>query len=51
VLGYPGREFRVVLGGPVPSRYIGTLDPHGRILGAVALPDGSSAARLLRLVP
>jgi len=51
VLSYPGREFRVVLGGSAQSRYIGTLDPHGRVLGAVALPDGSSAARLLRLVP
>jgi len=51
VLGYPGREFHVVLGGTMQSRYIGTLDPRGRVLGAVALPDGSSAARLLRLVP
>jgi len=51
VLGYPGREFRVVLGGTVQSRYIGTLDPHGRVLGAVALPDGSSAAGMLRSVP
>jgi len=51
VLGYPGREFRVVLGGSVRSHYMGTIDQHGRVLGAVALPDGSSAARLLRSVP
>ena len=50
VLAYPGREFRVVLSG-APSRYIGTLDPRGRVLGAVALPDGSSAAGMLRIVP
>ncbi|MGD1071214.1 MAG: hypothetical protein ABSB15_13820 [Bryobacteraceae bacterium] len=50
VLSYPGREFRVVLAG-APPRYIGTLDPRGRILGAVSLPDGSSAAQLLRSLP
>jgi hypothetical protein len=56
VLSYPRREFRVVLMGltassPRSARYIGTLDPHGRVLGAVALPDGSNAATLLRSVP
>jgi hypothetical protein len=56
VLSYTRREFRVVLMGPAPSspysaRYIGTLDPRGRILGAPALPDGSNAAALLHSVP
>jgi hypothetical protein len=53
VLTYPGREFRVVLecrAGASPH-YIGALDPGGRVLGAVSLPDGSSAAALLRSVP
>jgi len=56
VLSYPRREFRVVLMGPAPSsphsaRYIGTLDPRGRILGAAALPDGSNTAALLHSIP
>jgi hypothetical protein len=51
VLTYPGREFRVVLAGSAAPHYMGTLDLHGRVLGAVSLPDGSSAAQLLRAVP
>jgi len=53
VLSYPRREFRVVLMGPTPSaaRYIGTIDPGGRVLGAAALPDGSSAAAVLHSLP
>jgi hypothetical protein len=53
VLSYPRREFRVVLMGPNPAetRYIGAVDPHGRILGAAASPDGSDTIALLHSVP
>jgi hypothetical protein len=52
-LSYPRRQFAVVLMGSDKSdaRYIGTLDPRGRILDAPALPDGTNAAPLLRSVP
>jgi hypothetical protein len=53
VLSYPGRQFAVVLAGGSPEdfRYIGAVDPVGRVLNATMLPDGSSAARLLRALP
>jgi hypothetical protein len=54
-LAYPARRYSVILMGTKPDqarypgdlRYIGTLDPQGRILEAVRFPDGSSAEPLL----
>lgn len=48
-LTYPARHFSVILMGSNPNdaQYIGTLDPHGRVLDAIRLRDGSSAAALL----
>lgn len=53
VLYYPRRQFAVVLEGRAPGtfRYIGSVDPMGRVLNAPTLPDGSNAAPLLRSVP
>jgi len=44
-LAYPARRYSVILMGSKPDRqrYIGTLDPQGRVLDAVRFPDGSSA--------
>jgi hypothetical protein len=43
----------VVLKGAVPeeARYIGAVDPMGRVLNAPTLPDGSNAASVLRALP
>jgi hypothetical protein len=48
-LAYPARRYSVILMGPTKddARYIGTLDPYGRVLDAVRLPDGSSGESLL----
>jgi hypothetical protein len=48
-LAYPTRRYSVILmgSGDGEARYIGTLDPHGRILDAVHLRDGASAESLL----
>jgi hypothetical protein len=48
-LAYPARRYSVILMGSQSDRqrYIGTLDPQGRVLDAVRLPDGSSADALL----
>jgi hypothetical protein len=53
-LSYPSRRYSVVLMGPSRDelRYIGTLDPQGRVLDAVRSPDGSSVeSRLYSLPP
>ena len=42
---YPDRHYIVILRS---DHYLGTLDEHWRPLEAAALPDGPSAARLLR---
>jgi hypothetical protein len=48
-LEYPSRRYSVVLMGITEqdARYIGALDPRGRILDAVRLRDGSSSESLL----
>jgi len=54
-LAYPARRYSVILMGSKPDaarypddlRYIGTLDPQGRVLDAVRFPDGSSAEPVL----
>ncbi|HXP59586.1 MAG TPA: hypothetical protein VN829_03790 [Dongiaceae bacterium] len=48
-LAYPGRRYSVILMGSneQDARYIGALDPRGRVLDAVRLRDGSSAESLL----
>jgi hypothetical protein len=48
-LAYPARRYAVILMGSQPDRprYIGTLDPQGRVLDAVRFPDGSSAEPVL----
>ena len=53
ILSYPRRQFAVVLKGAVPeeARYIGAVDPMGRVLNAPTLPDGSNAASVLRALP
>jgi hypothetical protein len=53
VLTYPRRQFAVVLAGVAPAkfRYIGTVDPIGRVLNSAGLPDGSSADSVLRALP
>jgi hypothetical protein len=53
VLSYPRRQFAVVLAGTSAGefRYIGAVDPLGRVLNAPTLPDGSSAASVLHALP
>ena len=53
VLSYPRRQFAVVLAGTAAGdfRYIGAVDPLGRVLNAPTLPDGSSAASVLHALP
>ena len=53
VLSYPRRQFSVVLAGATAEdvRYIGAVDPLGRVLNATMLPDGLSTAPLLRSLP
>jgi hypothetical protein len=53
VLSYPRRQFAVVLAGTAIGefRYIGAVDPLGRVLNAPTLPDGSSAASVLHALP
>ena len=48
-LAYPARRYSVVLMGrnEHDARYIGAVDPRGRVLDAVRLRDGSSAESLL----
>jgi hypothetical protein len=48
-LAYPARRYSVILMGSNErdARYIGALDPRGRILDSVRLRDGSSAESLL----
>lgn len=48
-LTYSARRYSVILMGSSrdDSRYIGTLDPQGRVLDAVRLRDGSSTESLL----
>jgi hypothetical protein len=48
-LAYPARRYSVILMGSKSDRqrYIGTLDPQGRVLDAVRFPDGSSAEPVL----
>jgi len=48
-LAYPARRYSVILMGAneQDARYIGALDPRGRVLDAVRLRDGSSAESLL----
>jgi len=48
-LAYPTRRYSVILMGSNEheARYIGALDPWGRVLDAVRLRDGSSAESLL----
>jgi hypothetical protein len=53
-LSYPSRRYSVILMGPGRDdlRYIGTLDPQGRVLDAVRSADGSSVeSRLYSLPP
>src|SRR5665213_2135479 len=49
LLAYNGRRYSVILAGPKreTARYIGTLDPHGRVLDAARYRDGSTADALL----
>jgi hypothetical protein len=49
VLTYPARHYAVVLMGPDTkgARYIGAIDPRGRVLDSVRLSDGTSSAALL----
>jgi hypothetical protein len=49
LLTYPSRHYAVVLLGPDnnAARYIGVIDPHGRVLDSVRLSDGRSSAVLL----
>jgi len=53
LLRYPRRKSIVVLAvGPnSDDRYIGALDPEGRVINSVTLPDGTNAAPLLRSLP
>lgn len=48
-LNYPSRRYSVILMGSNgdEARYIGALDPLGRVLDAVRLPDGTSSKRYL----
>jgi hypothetical protein len=48
-LAYPSRRYSIVLMGSSEqdARYIGALDPRGRMLDAVRLRDGSSSEPLL----
>lgn len=48
-LTYTSRRYAVILSGPNAdeARYVGTLDPHGRVLDAVRLADGTSSESLL----
>jgi hypothetical protein len=48
-LVYPARRYSVILMGTKEEdlKYIGTLDPEGRVLDAVRFADGSSAVPLL----
>ncbi len=49
ILDYPMRQFSVVLAGaPGYPRYVGALDPLGRVLNAAPSQDGASASRYLR---
>jgi hypothetical protein len=57
-LSYPSRRYSVILMGPSRDdlRYIGTLDPQGRVLDAVRSADGSTTgttaeSRLYSLPP
>jgi hypothetical protein len=52
-LTYAPRHYSVVLmSSPYgDSRYIGTIDLHGRVLDAVRFADGSTASTLLRSLP
>ncbi len=49
-LTYTQRRYAIVLMGlpKDPVRYIGALDPAGRVLDAVRLPDGASSETLLQ---
>jgi hypothetical protein len=47
-LAYPARRLTVVLQN---AHYVGAVDPKGRILDSVTLPDRSSSAPLLRSLP
>ncbi len=50
ILHYPKRQFSVVLaGGPANPRYIGALDPLGRVLNSVPAQDGSDSRYLRSL--
>jgi hypothetical protein len=49
LIRYADRRSIVVL--DAESRYLGTIDPHGRVLSAVTLPDGRNSAPLLRSLP
>jgi hypothetical protein len=52
-LVYPARRYSVILMGSKEGlnqdeqRYIGTLDPHGRVLDSVRLPDGTPGDSVL----
>jgi hypothetical protein len=49
ILDYPRRQFSVVLaGGQADPRYVGALDPIGRVLNTAPAHDGASASRYLR---
>jgi hypothetical protein len=49
ILDYPRRQFSVVLAGaPADPRYMGALDPLGRVLNAAPAQDAASASRYLR---
>jgi hypothetical protein len=52
-LTYAPRNYSVVLLSPPHggSRYVGTVDLHGRVLDAVQFADGSTARSLLRSLP
>jgi len=49
LLTYPSRHYAVVLMGPDTNaaRYIGVIDPHGRVLDSVRLTEGRSSAVVL----
>jgi hypothetical protein len=52
-LAYSARHYSVILMGSTRgnARYIGTLDPHGRVLDAVRLADGETSERVLHSLP